>query len=489
MSLDQLTDRQLIGQLLCPALFGDKLESAGEESLRTYPPGSFIVFGRSARLAAIQDLIERHARELPLAPVVFSDMERGAGQQVSDLTMLPPPLAIAAAGSLTFARQAGSLTASEARRAGIKGLFAPVADVNVEPENPIIGTRAFGDRPEQVAAYARAFVEGVHGAGGFAVAKHFPGHGDTKVDSHLGLPRVNAGRETMERVHLPPFRACIEAGVDGIMVGHLACPALGTAPDEPASQSRVVIEELLRRQLAFDGLVVTDALNMAGATEGASDVAALRSLEAGADVLLMPANYRAAAVTVKNALREGRVTRARLMRSARRLHAWREERAASMVDTEATLAREIAESSITAPGGPTPEPFPPGTRVAVQVIDEAGENELFPALRNELEASGWRFVASREGTCRVLVVLTRPRAWHGVASLAAEATQEGLRFLLGATRRLVLGIGGPWFLRPFLEVSGAFLSYGSDPESLRALARVASGSLPARGRLPVSMPR
>ncbi|MDE3138071.1 MAG: beta-N-acetylglucosaminidase, partial [Acidobacteriota bacterium] len=236
--------------------------------------------------AALLNQLQSQAK-IPL--LVAADFETGTAMRLSEGTRLPHLMAIAATGDPSDARIAGKITAIEARVAGVNWIFAPVADLNNNPANPIINIRSFGEDPERVAELVAEFVRGAQSNGVLATAKHFPGHGDTDVDSHVGLPVISADRVRLDRAELVPFRAAIRAGVGSMMTGHLLVPSL--EPDEalPATLSPKIIEDLLRREMGFNGLVVTDSLDMAGvAMLYPPNRTAVLSMEAGADVLLIP---------------------------------------------------------------------------------------------------------------------------------------------------------------------------------------------------------
>ena len=225
--------------------------------------GGFIVgvgpgYGTASWLNELQD-----RSEVPL--LVSADLEWGPGTRLKGATVLPINMALAAAGPAAMAYEAGRITALEARAAGIHMAFAPVADVNVNPQNPVINTRSYGSDPGQVSERVVAFIEGARSAGLLTVVKHFPGHGDTETDSHLEMPVLDVDRIRLEDVELRPFRAAIGAGVDGVMTAHLAVPLLDPAPrPRPATLSPPILTGLLRNDLGFQGLVVTDGLHMDG---------------------------------------------------------------------------------------------------------------------------------------------------------------------------------------------------------------------------------
>jgi beta-N-acetylhexosaminidase len=256
--------------------------------------------------------------KLPL--LIGADFERGTAMRLDEGTSFPTAMALAAAGNPKDAYTMGKITALEARAAGIQWIYAPDADVNSNPGNPIINTRSFGENPERVSEFVTEFIRGVQENGGLATAKHFPGHGDTTADSHIDLPVVTADRSRLEKLELVPFRAAIAAGVGSIMTGHLNVPALEPDPNTPATLSSRVLTDLLRKQLGFQGLVVTDAMDMGGITvRYAPGDAAVRAFLAGADTLLMPPVPDAAYEALLSAVHSGQISQDRLDASVRRI--------------------------------------------------------------------------------------------------------------------------------------------------------------------------
>lgn len=284
-----------IGRLLFPALRWDAAtgfdhEAETIETALELGAGGFILFGGEASevRALTAELRRRAGRPL----LIGADLERGAGQQFRGATPLPPLLALGALDDLETTRRAGELTAREARALGVGWVYGPVADLDIEPRNPIVGTRAFGADPDRVAPHVAAWIEGCRAGGALSCVKHFPGHGRTTADSHVELPRVDASRDVLD-VDLTPFRAAIAAGVDAVMTAHVAYPALdpgGTA----ATLSAPILTGLLRGELGFDGLVVTDALIMEGVLEAGRGEAsaAVAAVAAGCDALLYPTDLR-----------------------------------------------------------------------------------------------------------------------------------------------------------------------------------------------------
>ena len=256
--------------------------------------------------------------KLPL--LVGADFERGTAMRLDEGTSFPTAMALAAGGDPKDAYVMGKITALEARAVGVHWIYAPDADVNNNPGNPIINTRSFGEDPARVAEFVSEFVRGARENGGLATAKHFPGHGDTAADSHIDLPVIHADRARLDQLELVPFRAAIAMQVDSIMTGHLNVPALEPDPNTPATLSHNILTDLLRNQLGYQGLIVTDAMDMGGITvRYAPGEAAVRAVVAGADALLMPPVPDAAFEALQAAVKSGRISKERLDASVRRI--------------------------------------------------------------------------------------------------------------------------------------------------------------------------
>ena len=322
--LQEMTLDEKIGQLFMVRMDGffenaesptyrdlvDLVEDFGAEGI-LFGPGTPM-----AQITQINDLQQRAERPL----LISQDTEWGVGMRIDRATSFPPAMAIGATRDSSLAYRVGYATAQEARALGVHQLYAPVADVNNNPENPIINTRSFGEEPSRVGALSSAFVKGAQAGNTLATAKHFPGHGDTDVDSHLDLPVLRFDRTRLDTLELVPFRQTIDAGVESIMTGHLALPALEPDSSVPASLSPAISGDLLRDSLGFDGLVVTDALNMRGVTQNfGPGEAAVRTLAAGADQILMSRDPRIARVAIREALEEGRLTEETIDTSVRRV--------------------------------------------------------------------------------------------------------------------------------------------------------------------------
>ena len=270
-------------------------------------------------------------------PLIFAaDFERGLAFRLGEVTNFPHAMAFGATGDSEFARKSGEITAREARAIGVQWNWFPDSDVNSNPQNPVINTRSFGEDPKTVSAMVTAYIQGAHQFGMLTTAKHFPGHGDTDVDSHLAVPSVRVDKEHLENVELPPFRAAIQAGVDAVMVAHVSVPALDPDPNHVATISPAIVDGLLKQQMGFEGLIVTDAMNMRGLTnlysQPASSAAgasaaqsasaawissriAVAAVKAGDDLLILPPDLDGAYKGLLQAVRSGEIPESRIDQS------------------------------------------------------------------------------------------------------------------------------------------------------------------------------
>ncbi len=460
-------------RLVMPALRSEALSGFAHEASRIADTlelgvGGYIIFGGTAesvrKLTA--DLLRRAGRPLLLA----SDLERGAGQQVAGLTEFPPPMALASLGDPTVVRWAASVTAQEARAVGINWVFAPVADLDLLPENPIVQTRAFGADPKEVAACVRNWVEGCQSAGALACAKHYPGHGRTSVDSHVTLPVVDASAAALRSTDLLPFRVAIESGVASIMTAHVAYPALDDS-GLPATLSRTVLGEL--RSSGYDGLVVTDALIMDGALVGRRESdAAVEAIQAGADLLLYPNDARRVLNALEAALSSGTLGRDRLAESLRRY-----------------------DRALAAAAAPTPPvtrgPFESVEALADALLKQGMLRRSAPALTDPLDlvvvdddiggpyppgpsdyvhrTLGPHLIGRYSGGSRVLLVFAEPRAWKGRSGLGA-ATREALAHHAAGADLIVL-FGHPRLLEELPSNAPVLLAWHRQRLMQEAVAR------------------
>lgn len=527
--LTSLSVRERAAQLVMPWIGGDYWandNAAMQAALRLAAEqgvGGFVVgIGTSPfDLAAKFNALQRVAR-LPL--LIAADLESGPSMRIRGGTVFPGNMALGADGRDLDAYQVGRVIALEGRAVGIHLVFAPVLDVNNNPANPIINTRSFGEDPRRVAELGAAFIRGLEEHGVSATAKHFPGHGDTGTDSHIAVPVIPAGRPRLDSIELVPFRVAVRAGVDAVMSAHVALPTL-LGGDTPATLSPFILDTLLRGELGFRGLVVTDALNMGAIVSryGAAQ-AAVRAFQAGADILLMPTDPAAAIDAVVAAVASGEVSEARLDSSVTRVFAAKSRaglwggrmvdlgRVASIVGTSehATLAQEIAQRSLVLVRDSlrlVPLSAERRRRVVVAAYSDDANRDAgswFPsALRAGADtvrtfrlwpASGPASLdsvrlASRGAGAVVFVVACRPTAWRPDA-LAIPAALAALieELSLAGQPVAVVSTGSPYLLAQVPHVPTYLVAWSSTEPAERAAAQAVLGTAPISGHLPVSLP-
>jgi len=474
--------------------------------------------------AQIRELTERlqaTARQAGRPPLLIAvDQEGGQLMALGDATTpFPGNMALGATRSAELARRVGFAIGRELAALGVNVNYAPVADVNLNPHNPVIGTRAFGEAPDLVATLSAALGRGLQAAGVAATAKHFPGHGDTAGDSHHGTPVVTHDMETLRRIDLPPFQAAIEAGVRLILTAHVAVPALDDQPDRPATLSARILRGVLRNELKFEGVIVTDALDMRAISQGAElYVDAICAALAGADVLLLTSFLDQPGIyaTLLQAARRGLLPMTELEASAARIATLKQWLAAQpappsfdVVGCAAhhTLAAEVARQSITLVRDDArllPIRLPPDAQLAVIVprpIDLtpadtssyvaptlAQAARAFHARVNDLiaphdpSASDIAAICDQVRDCDLILIGTlNAYSTAGQAALVNEVLRLGVPVVVAALRL-------PYDLTVFPAAPTYVCTYSVLQPSMRALAQALWGEAPFRGRLPVTIP-
>ncbi len=459
--------------------------------------------------------------KLPL--LIAADFERGTAMRLDEGTSFPTAMALAAAGNVKDAYTMGKITALEARAVGVQWIYAPDADVNNNPNNPIINTRSFGEDPAQVAEYVAAFVKGVQENGGLATAKHFPGHGDTAADSHIDLPVIHADRERLENLELVPFRAAILAGAGTVMTGHLSIPALEPDPNTPATLSSNILTGMLRKELGFQGLVVTDAMDMGGITvRYAPGEAAVRAFAAGADALLMPPVPDAAFEALRDAAKSGRVARERLDASVRRILEAKARlglNANRMVDVDAInrkfgrvewqkQAQDISDRGVTLLRD-TPKRLPlDGTKpIRALLVSLYADPEPYPGedLERELRSRVDSLTALRADTrfvkadnlklpapdtydVAILALFVRVSDRKGNVDVPAEQAALAEKIYKSGKPVITVGLGSPYLIERFPQAETWLGAFGISDVAQISVARALFGQIPVRGHLPVTIP-
>jgi beta-N-acetylhexosaminidase len=516
--------RQRVAQLVFPWIRGGSIPRNNAEYRRIQRwiqedrvGGLIVSRGPVAEFAPTLNGLQARA-SVPL--LIVSDLETGPSMRLTGGTTLPPAMAFGAANEESLAYEAGRLTGIEARAAGIHVTLGPVLDVNSNPLNPIINTRSFGENPDQVGRLASAWIAGARSGGLLTVGKHFPGHGATEVDSHIGLPTLTAGARELEELDLVPFRRAIDAGMNGVLVGHIAVPAIDGPGAPPASLSPRVVGGVLRDEFGFDGLVITDALNMGAITRNYTVAeASILALLAGADVLLQPPGEREVIGAIVRAVESGRIPAARIDESVRRV--LRAKAMAGLNDP----------GGIVAPGGRTPSaharvgvdvsaasvtlardnadlvPLPLAARRILHVA-YSGDGSRFSAstFNSTLQATGRTvesamvngstsaatYRALRERAIRSDLILVSanlvPREYRGPLALQAGLSRFVEDLMINGVPVVAISFGSPYLLDFFPAVPAYLLGWSAGAESQRALARALTGQTPITGRLPVSLP-
>ncbi len=484
--------------------------------------------------------------------LVSADLEAGSGMRFDDTVNLPWNMAVGATDNPEYARRQGALTAREARALGVQQIYAPVADVNNNAANPVINVRSYGEDPAAVGRFVAAFVEGVQSNGVIATAKHFPGHGDTATDSHRGLPEIDVSRDRLNAVELVPFRSAVESGVGSVMTGHIGIPQIDPTAVNPLPRDvkikpidtdeggEVVVEKgtmpaslspvingILRRDLGFDGLIVTDAMSMSGLTlYFTQEEASVRALEAGADLLLKPADPDAAFRGVREAVLKGRMKEQRIDESARRVLAAKYDLGLvkqritpldaidmSVAGKESVeLAREIAEHAITLVRNDDNlvplNSLKPDARIFNLAITNGDDRlwiansfvEAMAGLGRKIETI---VLDDRSSDAEVQKALERAKGADVViASLygrvrTGQARSVGLpdtgakalsTLITNKAPVVGIGFGNPYLLQSFPDLRTYVVAYGDMPSLQQAAARALMGQIDVTGKLPISLP-
>ncbi|GAB2905761.1 glycoside hydrolase family 3 protein [Streptomyces heilongjiangensis] len=475
------------------------------------------------QIAALSNGIQRASLTQPrgLPVLISTDQEHGIVARVGKpATLLPGAMALGAGGSRADAREAGRIGGAELRALGIRQDYAPVADVNVNPANPVIGVRSFGADPTAVAGLVAAQVKGYQGSGVAATAKHFPGHGDTAVDSHYGFPVIEHTRQQWETLDAPPFKAAIRAGIDSIMTAHIMVPALDPSGD-PATLSHPILTGILRERLGYDGVVVTDSLGMQGVREKyGDDQVPVLALKAGVDQLLNPPSLDVAWNAVLDAVRAGELTEARLDRSVLRILRLKAKLGlldkpyvtAAGVDRVVGVRRHLDAADRIAERTTTllvnEGPLLPLSRRTHRKVLVVGADPASPSgttgpptavLAAELASLGFTTSRLSTGTAPTQALVDQAVAMArgqdavvvGTYNVTADSTQRTLVEQLLATGVPVVAVAlrNPYDVAQLPRVKGYLAAYSWTDVEVRAAARVLAGRVAPRGRLPVPVQR
>lgn len=555
-TLRKMTLEEKVGQLIMPWArirfmnVNDPDYLRLREEMQKYHVGGFgvTVFADGAALAKSEpyeaaQLTNSLQRDSKYPLLFAADFERGVAVRLNGATSFPAAMAFGATHDPALARDFGRITAEEARAIGVQWNWFPVSDVNSNPANPIINTRSFSEDPAVVSDFITAYIQGARAAGLLTTAKHFPGHGDTDTDTHLTLARVNASRERLDKLELVPFRAAIAAGVDSIMTAHVTVPALEPDPNKPASVSHNVITGLLKEQLGFKGLVVTDALDMGGlmrvfpgSPAQVSGEEAVAAIQAGNDMVIIPADLDGAYHGLLEAVHQGTIPQKRLDESVLKIL-----RIKASVGLDTTrfvspanidkiiakpenleLAQRIADQAVTlaadrnhlVPLGSAAAATQSGNTLAVIFADDARSSEgthlVVRQLRQRLPNAqilyvdqynaayvGPEVLAAAAKATRVIAVAealpSARRAVAGQSGGSAGLSQDGSNILASliqtaGDRTIVAAFGNPYIGTSIPGIGTYLCTFSNANVSANSLTRALFGEIPIHGRLPVTLP-
>jgi beta-N-acetylhexosaminidase len=516
-------------------------------TVRYEPP--FLYKNQPYEAAVLLNRLQQDSR-LPL--LFAADFERGITMRINGGTVFPHAMAFGAAGKLDYAEAFGRITAQESRAIGVHWNFFPVADVNSNPSNPIINTRAFGEDPHQVGDLVAAYIRGARENGMLTTAKHFPGHGDTATDSHLGVAQVTGDLQRLRATELAPFQKAIEAGVDSIMVAHVTVPALDADPNHVATTSPAIVTELLKKELGYKGIVITDALDMAGLTNlyrGNIGRAAVDAFKAGNDVLLIPADLDASVGAMLRAVKTGEISEARLDESVLKILEAKASlglQKARLVDWEIisdavgqpanlALGQLVADDAITLVRDngkllPFKKTGTVQTSLPYQTVEEAGGRVVLVIFSEDVRTAAGRTLERemRKRIRDVTIIYVDPRiapAMSGAVLKAVDQAQSVVAAIYmvptagkitkadnggvtnsiaienssgsllqdildrAAQKTIVVSVGNPYLVQDFPSVQNYMCTFSDETVSEISAVKALFGEIAIRGHLPVTIPR
>ena len=524
--LADMTLREKIGQMIISSTQGENYQESSAEYrrlkklCRDSKVGGFIFFkGTSSGYASLSNKLQSLS-ETPL--LISADFERGTGMRVTDGTLFPNNMAVGAANNYELAYKMGFSIANESRALGVQQNYAPVCDVNNNPDNPIINVRSFGEDPALVSKMSEAVIKGLQDGNVIATAKHFPGHGDTKIDSHNDLPVLNFSMDRLNKIELVPFKNAIQNNVKSVMIAHLSFPELENKPNVPASLSENIVQDLLINQLGFKGLVVTDALNMKGITKyfSTSEVA-LMCVKAGIDLILMPIDEEETINAIESAVKNGKISEERINRSVKKILAakeWlglfdnryvNESEVSKKVNTQESnaLAQQIADESITLVKDNRnilPLKSKNGKTLLINLSD--GNNNINAGYFSEqmkytnantdevnyfseISSNELNGLISKADQYDVVIAAIYAKVRYGTGKISMLPSQVQLLNSLNSTgnKLIVISFGNPYLLKEFPEINNYICAYGDADVSVKAAIKAIYGDITFKGKLPVSI--
>lgn len=543
-TFERMTIEEKVGQMIMPRATGYFVNTESDEYTKMFQlvknrkVGGFCFFQGDVYATAVTINKLQEISNVPL--LISADFERGGPMRIRRMTPFPEAMAVGATRSPELAFQMGTIVATESRAIGIHINFAPVVDVNNNPLNPVINTRSYGESPQLVADIASAYTAGMQSNGLVATAKHFPGHGDTDVDSHYDLPVLNENRARLDKIELYPFRQLIDKGVMGIMTAHLAVSALDGKQRIPASLSRKITTGLLQNELGFKGLIITDALEMRGVTKVYNVAeAAIRSVEAGADILLLPPDEDAAIDAILEAIKNGIISQTRIDSSVRKILAvkqWLKLDENKLIDVNKIsdvvstpehwqVAKEISQASITVVKNERAIPINPRKNTLALIISDtddyrtdinrsgnANPNErVGDYFLNELRARSNKIKSIRLSPrsnqvdfnaalmqvreadvviCALFVKIRTRTNPYGLSQNLVDFINSISTEKRSAqkSKNITVAFGNPYAVGVLKNSDAIVFAYSDTELSTEAVAEILFGEISAKGELPVTIP-
>ena len=523
-TLNSMTLREKIAQMIIGNSDGYEIAENSAEYYRlknlieTEKIGGIIFFkGNSLQQAELTNKLQTLS-DIPL--LISADYERGTKMRLDDGSLFPNNMAIGASRRYDLAYKMGLMIAEECRALGVHQNYAPVMDINNNPDNPIINVRSFGEEPELVSLMGLNMIKGLQDGGVIATVKHFPGHGDTDIDSHNDLPVLNFSMDRLRNLELLPFKTAIDSGVKSVMGAHLSFPELENRDYVPASLSDKIIRNILIDELGFQGLVVTDALNMAGVTKHLSaKKVALLAVEAGVDLILMPQGEKVTIDAILNAVKDGIISEERINISARKIleaKKWLKLDENKLTDLqnvkdiinsnkEKELSREIADASVTLVKNVN-NILPLNENIDYTVIsinntqDKTGEEYFLELMKNinRTESNKIIYINAEQDISNVLneiqndelciiPVYSRVRIKTGTVGIPLPQIELINNLINRGNKVIVISFGNPYLLKAFESSDGYICAYGDSESSIYAVYKGIFGKINFYGKLPVTI--
>ncbi|NWF89944.1 MAG: glycoside hydrolase family 3 C-terminal domain-containing protein [Ignavibacteriaceae bacterium] len=524
-TIENLSLYEKCAQLVFPWVLGNFLseDSADYKRLvhlvKDLKVGGLIFFSGDILNQALLTNKMQVLANIPL--LIASDFERGLGMRLKDGLEFPYSMALAATGNLTLSFKLGKVIAEEARAMGVHQNYAPVADLNDNPSNPIINIRAFSADKKITSEFCSAFIRGTTSARVLTTAKHFPGHGNTHVDSHLDIPLIKGSKKYLLNNELVPFSACIKAGVHSIMVGHLAVPSIEKNPKITATLSKKIITDLLIKKLGFDGLIMTDAMNMDSVCKNFSAAdATIRAFKAGNDMILFPPDEEIAVDALNSAVKRGQISQARIDHSLRKLLSAKrwlkidENRFVNLNDIPKSLstkehlklAQTIADKSITLVKNE--KKIVPlnksksrdifwititeglGNELETfyqSLLQEQFPNSIYALVHQETNDEYYTKILNAVEDVDIVILSSfiRVKAYQGSISISQKHEEFVKDILKLKTKSVLISFGNPYLLSVFPEVNAYLCAYGDTKASQQAVLKALKGEIKIQGKLPI----